>query len=260
MIVENKLDIFKCISNKDFYDLLELANSIHPIDINYLYEQYKLGNKNLDKLQELWYNSFVNDVPDYSLYDKDDYINEGFGCWKAYSRRYLKLLSKLNLQNIKGIIDLGCGIAYSTIGLSALYNDAQVYGTNIKDTLSFKLDKLVCDNFDDIHIVDENTIIDYPIDMIVAFEFFEHIQRPVEFLNKLLCLYKPTYFVFANTFTRPAIGHFNKYYDGDNVYVGKNVSVLFSSTLKKHGYIPVETQFFNNRPRVYMLDKRGRLF
>jgi SAM-dependent methyltransferase len=263
MIVEHKQDIFNCISDKDFYNLLVLVNSIHHIDIDYLYEQYTLGNKNLDKLQELWYESFVDDTPDYSLYSKDDYINEGFGCWKAYSRRYIKLLAKLNLQNIRGIIDLGCGIAYSTIGLSAIYNDAQVYGTNIKDTVSFELDKIVCDNIKDIHIVDENAHIDYPIDMIVGFEFFEHIQRPIELLNKLIRLYRPRYFVFANTFTRPAIGHFNKYYDGDNVYVGKNVSLLFSKTLRKYGYIPIDTKFFNNRPHVYMLidrDKRGKLF
>ena len=233
---------------------------------------YRANNPNLKELQERWFKSLDNNIPDYSIYSEDDYINEAFYCWKTYSRKYLLMLRKylqeenceIEIDNIYNILDLGCGIGYTTVGLYNIFDKAKIVGTNVKDSTQYLVDKVATENFDDrITIIDEADTLNLDnIDLVFASEFFEHLDNPIDLLIDLINTYNPKYFIIANTFTQPAIGHFKIYYFNNNIYFGRAISKLFNSILRENGYKKINTSFWNNRPTVWKLDniKRNKLF
>lgn len=262
MVVSEPNKIFDKIKKEDFKQLLEIANQYKPLQVEELYHSYINGNERLAALHKKWERSIINGNPDYSVYDDDVYMNEVFICWKEYSRRYLLLLKKyllredceINKTDVKSILDLGCGCGFSTIGLKAIFQDATVSATNLKETLQYAINVHVTDNIDDIHIYDENEAFSLNhVDMVFASEFFEHLTNPIEYLTKLIKTYRPKYFVFANTFGQMALGHFNYYFDDGCEYVGKQVSRKFNKVLRENGYVKVETGFFNHRPSIFKL-------
>lgn len=241
---------------RDFEELCILAYKIdNSIDISYLMYQYENKNPGLLELQERWYESLRNNNPDYSVYGESLYLNEAFVCWKDYSREYLKRIKKFlpNLDTINSVLDLGCGISFSTIGLSEVFPNAKVFGTNIRDTLQWEICQEMTKDIESIKIVDNNMSVDENIDLIFASEFFEHIDDPIDLLSKLIDKYLPKYFVFANTFSQPAIGHFNIYPYKGVLVDGKKMSRLFGQTLRDLGYYKLETGFYNNRPSIFKL-------
>lgn len=258
MIVENSNDIFKQ-GKKQYINLLNLYNTITSINVNLLYDDWLTDNKLIEQCTKDWENTLLTTgKPDYSIYGRTEYLNEAYISWTNYSREYVKRLKKfcisnnnLNSSEITSVIDLGCGIAYTTIALSNIFPNAMIYGTNEPNTPQIELDKLVTSNFDNIEILDDNFKLKNHIDVIVGFEFFEHLEKPIEFLLNLINQYTPTYIIFANTFNKMATGHF-VYYDvfGNTVH-GSKLSRIFSKTLKENNYQRIETHFFNNRPYIY---------
>jgi len=232
--------------------------------IDLISQDYFYGNKLLKDACNKWEESVLNDTPDYSLYNSDVYLTESFNCWKNYSHKYLLLIkkymnskeSKIDIRSIKSIIDLGCGNSYTTIGLSAMFPMAKVYGTNLSNTLQFKLNKEVTSNISNCEIIDEsmNGILEPYPDLVFASEFFEHLTEPLKLLRTII-LKNPKYIIFANTFTKMSLGHFLKYYDNNNIYTGKTISRLFHQILKQSHYVRLNTGFFNNRPYIYTYAK-----
>ena len=161
---------------------------------------YRANNPNLKELQERWFKSLDNNIPDYSIYSEDDYINEAFYCWKTYSRKYLLMLRKylqeenceIEIDNIYNILDLGCGIGYTTVGLYNIFDKAKIVGTNVKDSTQYLVDKVATENFDDrITIIDEADTLNLDnIDLVFASEFFEHLDNPIDLLIDLINTYK----------------------------------------------------------------------
>lgn len=260
MIVESAEDILDQIHKDDFIRLVDLAQQFENVPKDFLIQQYETGNEVLTQLQDLWVESLKKGSPDYSVYTNPAYLNESFVCWKQYARRYIRLLQKylttpscvIDKDKIHTILDLGCGCAYSTVGLKAVFENACVVGTNLRGTLQFKIDEAVTDNIDGCSMLNETDTLTLPsVDMIFASEFFEHLTEPIDLLAALLDTYNPEYIVFANTFTRMSIGHFYSYaYDG-HVYEGKEITRIFGTYLRKHGYVRVHTGFFNGRPQIY---------
>ncbi len=258
-------EIFEKTKKKDFKQLLDLASNIKTdLNTDLLYEDYINGNPSLDKLQSVWYDNNY----DFSVYDSDYYLAEAFRCWKDYSCRYLKLFRRFVQNNldmfndISSVVDIGCGIAYSSIALKCIFPNAKVFGTNLSSTLQYKLDKLVT-SFTDCIIVNGNLNANdgRHCDILFASEFFEHIHHPIDELIALINVYTPHYIIFANTFNQPAIGHFNEYFYRSQKLCGKQVGRLFSKTLKENGYIKVNTNFYNSRPNVYVKSvSQKRLF
>ena len=90
--------------------------------------------------------------------------------------------------------------------------------------------------------------------LIFASEYFEHIERPVEHLINVINTNKPKYFLIANTFNQPAIGHFDTYKHYLDSYNGKETSKLFNNTLKENGYKKINTKLWNQRPNYWKLN------
>jgi hypothetical protein len=263
MIVNNPRDIFSKINLSALNELIDIAAKFESIDRQLLVDDFKSKFSELDKVRSQWVESLDSGNPDFSLYGHQLYLNETFDCWRTYSRKYLKMIEKIAVDNnsiinpsdVTGILDLGCGCAYSTIGLSAIFPDANVYATNLKGTLQYDIDEYVTDNFDNIVIKDESDTFNFSgVDLIFASEFFEHQLRPVEMLRELINTYRPKYFVFANTFTQMALGHFRTYFDMEYAYEGRKISKVFNKTLRDYGYKKADTGFFNGRPNVYVRD------
>jgi len=211
----------------------------------------------LGRLEKIWYDS-LNDKIDYSVYADDFYFAEVWKCWILYSRKYLKDIQKPNslfdksiykdMSNVDSVLDLGCGMGYTTAFLKKLFSDAKVIGTNLENTLQFKLASQLGTTYD-FKIMED--LPDSNMDLIFASEYFEHIERPIEHLKEVLEKNKPTHLLVANTFNQPAIGHFINYKDGSDVLNGKETSKRFNETLKNYGYKKIKTKLWNQRPNYW---------
>lgn len=220
--------VFEKHKNEDFKELVLIAKRHKKdLDAKYLYKQWLEGSPNANKLIGKWLESLETGEPDFSVYGEDDYLNDLFICWKSFSRRYLMMIRKFFNENpdesIKHVLDMGCGVGYTTIALSEIFPDAIIYGENLKDTLQYQIMKDLLGDNERIKIVDEKNFTQKVkhVDFIFGSDFFEHIQEPIDMLILLLETYMPKYFVFANSFTtREATGHFKEYYFNNEAYSG----------------------------------------
>lgn len=266
------------ISNKDLKNiyldqLIELFD-YNKNDMDKAIDQYISYNnkskldkeflKNQQELEKRWYDSIdANDI-DYSVYDHDLYFAELFACYIIYSKKHLNLLKKpisdlngvslveyLKNKNIKTIVDLGCGIGYSTILLTELFPDATIYCTNIDDTKQMDFIKFIQkdSNFIPITNLDE---LPEKVDMFIGFEYFEHILNPFLHLGELI-KFDPKYFIIANSFNTRAIGHFCNYEFNDTLIPEKSASRKFNKLLRDNNYQNLKTKYWNNRPMVWEL-------
>jgi SAM-dependent methyltransferase len=201
-------------------------------------------------LEKQWYESLPN--PDYSVYSHENYFIDVFMCWAMYSRVYIKKLSKIDIFNdIDTIVDLGCGPGFTTDALSKVIDAKRVVGTNLKNTWQWNHAKNI-----GIEIVTDIKEVDTRIDLIVAFEYFEHIEDPIQHLKEILSC-SPRFLVVRNGFNGHAIGHFNEYpVDTTNelffnmMISTKKMNRLFSQTMRDHGYESTK-YFYNEDPQVF---------
>lgn len=263
MFITEADEIFTKTKKSSFNELVELANGFKPLTV----EQASDG---WPALYDRWEKSVENGSPDYSVYGDDSYLYESFNCWKYYASRYVRLLQRylsnkdceLDVEKIKHIVDLGCGCGYSTVALKSVFPKATVVGTNLPGTMQYYIDEKVCEGVEGCYMQDENDDFQFDVDLVFASEFFEHLTHPIDLLDKLVSKYKPNYFVIANTFTKMSLGHFNSYVYNGLKYSGIEMSRLFNKRLRHYGYVPVNTGFFNNRPRIwkYVYNSHTKLF
>ena len=269
MIVDTPSAIFNKITRADYEQLVNVACKYGDFVSEELYAYYDSGERVLSELCDHWERSLNAGTPDFSVYSHPVYVYESFNCWKQYARRYLKLMAhfdafQFDKYSVNSVIDLGCGCAYSTVALKSIFPEATIVGTNLKGSLQYSIDEDVLENIPDCYMVDESQTLALPkVDVVFASEFFEHLPEPVELLRGLVSTYSPKYFVFANTFTRMSIGHFQTYYDRGVPYTGINISRYFNHYLRNHGYVKIDTGFFNSRPQIFKFvgrSKRSALF
>tara|TARA_Y100001972_G_scaffold125622_1_gene177236 strand:- start:597 stop:1334 length:738 start_codon:yes stop_codon:yes gene_type:complete len=200
-----------------------------------------------NELQDKWYKSLEDEKPYYDVYDLSFFLIAGFDCFIKYSRNYIKLLYKNEITNklissCKTIIDVGNGTGHSTKCLRECFSDCEVYGTNILDSYQYK---------HNIHIGNKMIELkDQQIDCFILFDFMEHIEAPVEYINNIINKHKPKVLIFANSFNTECIGHFKKYKHNDMIIDQSKMSRFFNNELKKR-FKKVEVKFWNNRPQVY---------
>lgn len=252
-------------------EYLKVCSKYIPLDIehskdcinNLILEYYKKPhNPNIiSKMKDLevkWYKSLEQDRqnPDYSVYGEIDYLYETWLCWAVISRqnltkitRYGQLLNGSIVENMtpQSVVDLGCGAGLTTSMLCEIFPTAKVTGTNFEDSYQFK----IASEFGSKYGFTMLPEVKEQNDLVFASEYFEHILEPIKHLNTVLDICEPKWLLIANTFTSPAIGHFNEYLHDGVFYTGKQISKIFSGVLKERGYIKVKTNCWNNRPQYW---------
>lgn len=240
----------------------ELAN-IAQVHMNYLsnVRENKIDIPPTQVLEQRWYASLANGAPDYSVYNSDYYLAELWACWVIYSRKYLLQIEKVNSLPPTGvkndihprvIVDVGCGFGYTTAALKQLYPQATVYGTNIPHTVQWSIARRMSEKHHFKLVSDVKEIPDNA-DLVFASEYFEHFYNPIEHLLHICNTIHPKAWLIANTFTSPAIGHFNTYKTHKGLLSGKEVSRLFNNTLRDKGYTKIKTKLWNNRPAYWKM-------
>lgn len=217
--------------------------------------------KEWTQLLHRWYDSLSNGPPDYSVYGVDEYMADVWVCWMKYSRVYLRALkskrslgtgrSFLDTYDPKVILDLGCGMGWTTAAFAQLCPNAQVFGTNLKDTAQWSVASSMGKQYG-FEVVESCHEIGEAPDLVFASEYFEHIVSPVQHMNDVASL-KPKTWVIANAFRPRAIGHFPAYFIGGKWEPNTNAGRLFNKALRQVGHESVKTKLFNNRPMIWKL-------
>lgn len=197
----------------------------------------------------------------YKVYDDEYYFTDVWNCFVTYSRRYLRDFYKPTLFNstsvmdatkeCKSIVDIGCGIGYSTAALTQMYPGAKVYGLNLRNTKQWTFCETVAKEhgFTMIENIEE---IPGSIDMVFASEFFEHLEDPIYYVQHIQYTLKPKCMVIANSFNTHAIGHFNIYKHLGHDIPASEMSRRFNQHVENLGYIRSPHKFFNNKPTVWV--------
>jgi 2-polyprenyl-3-methyl-5-hydroxy-6-metoxy-1,4-benzoquinol methylase len=250
---------------KTYKNVQNIDIDIATNQIKNLMKQHSTGDKNFTQLINLenrWYDSLKKNKIDYSIYDDDDYFLDLWLCWIFYSRRYLRDISKKNsltettsvlsiLKDVKSILDIGCGIGYTTAVLKQIFTNADVYGLNIENTKQYSFCEYMSKKYN-FNIISDINKINTHIDLIFASEYFEHIQNPVEHLQDILVRYTPKYLIIANAFNTRAMGHFITYIHNGSVIQQNKISKVFNNILISNDYKKVKTKLWNNRPTIWV--------
>ena len=202
--------IFNKITSNDYKELLDIINLSKEEKI-ILYNDYRNQHILKEKLYKIWEEGLKNNNPSYFVYDDIAYMDEAFDCWKTYSRKYIKNFAKYlkdvnnlyttELKKINCILDLGCGIGYSTVALSEVFKNSRIIGTQLSSSKQFEVCKYLEAQYKNISFVssEQNTTLNEKIDVIFASEFFEHFEYPINLLIELINAYNPKYFICANS-------------------------------------------------------------
>jgi len=217
------------------------------------------------EVENAWYKSLQTNTPYYSVYASDYYLSEAFACWAIYSKNYIKSMKSekslpesggifQDMGEIKRIVDLGCGIGFTTAALSEIFPNAEVIGTNIEGTIQADIAKKLSGQYH-FRIVPDLKQVKSPVDLIFASEYFEHIVNPIDHLFDIIQNFESKAVVVANSFSAKAIGHFDEYMIADEPVKNKKVGRIFNSEMRLHGYSKVETKMWNDRPTYWRLNE-----
>ena len=253
-------------------DFLNVYSSICEIDMvkakNIILEclKYYKGNGSqpeyLKDLELRWYSS-LNGTADYSVYNDEYYFaTDLFPCFVLYSRSYILDIDKnpvtrCAIDKSDSIIDLGCGLGYSTAMLKQLCPKKRIIGTNLRGTDQY----VFCDEISKIYnfeLIESESGLNEKIDMVFASEYFEHIHDAPDNVVALIKQIKPDYLLLANTFRSKSVGHFNYYkYADDQMNIfsadvsNKKISRVFNKSISSNGYKKIKTGLWNNRPAFW---------
>jgi len=253
---------------------LEAYNKFIPIDIDKSYKiientfnfyekdlNYNPNNPYPECLREAWYKALEEGKIDYSIYNDEYYFTDLWVCWSLFSKNYILSLTKPDafaqnmsiydyLSNINSILDLGCGIAYTTGALSQIFIDATIYGTNIINTKQYQFCEEMSKRYN-FKLINDILHINHTIDFVFASEYFEHIESPIDHLKDIITRLQPRYFYIANSFNVTSIGHFRYYrynYDKISCY---DISNKFNSILGSYRYKKIRTNLHFDRPTLW---------
>lgn len=265
------MSVFDNFTKESLTDYLNVCKMFAEFDLETAYQlslnaiKYYRGDKSkrselriFRELEAKWYSS-LNNAPDYSIYDDKYFICDLWACWVVYSRKYLKAISSpkslfgksivSDIENVRSVLDLGCGFGYTTAALKELYPEASIYGTNIETSSQWRVASFYGELWKFNLLPDFHTL--KKIDLVFASEYFEHIETPIDHLEDIIKTLGPDAFIIANSFNTISIGHFNEYKVNSDSISGKRTSRLFNNCLRDHHYEKVKTKCWNNRPAYW---------
>ena len=259
--LEDYNELFKIDFNK--------TNNLIKEAINYYNGKIEIPSY-VKELEDKWYNSLNQNFIDYSVYNDYYYFTDIWACWNLYSRKYILSIKKDSRifdyfnNNVNSIVDLGCGIGYSTAMLKQMFPKAEVYGTNLATTKQFGFCYQMSKKYD-FKLVSDIKDIDKQIDLVFASEYFEHIEDSIDHIKDVVNKLSPKCLFLANSFNTQSLGHFTRYkykigikkFDDVELpiyeyYDQKIASKKFNKTLKELGYISMKTKLWNNKPRLWI--------
>lgn len=216
----------------------------------------------LHALEDRWYQSLANGTPDFAVYDDDLILADVWACWVVYSRGYLKTIQAekslftrsivSDIGDVSSVVDLGCGVGYTTAALKHIFPNADVYGTNIEGTKQYKVaqENGRIYNFKvrpSVHQIEAKG------SLLFASEYFEHFQKPIDHLIEVLNIIEPCCLILANSFASKSVGHFDVYDDRGVIYGNRQISRIFNKELAQLGYTKIKTKCWNDRPSYFKL-------
>jgi SAM-dependent methyltransferase len=205
-------------------------------------------------IENKWYESLKLNNPIYEYYSRIEFVIEAWCCFHIYSKKYISMLEKLNIGewNVDSVVDVGCGIGFSTCYLKYIFPERKIYGTNVKgfqyniaNHLAKKNGFSIMENLDSLST----------IDLIFASEYFEHFYNPIEHLIYILRK-NPKILIIANSFGSRSFCHFPDYEYNNKIYSNKEIGKIFNNILRNNGYENLDCGFWNNRPSVWR-EKKG---
>ena len=210
----------------------------------------------------MWYESIEQGKPDFSLYKRDYYLAELFACYSVYSHQHIvniqKPFSGIDksivelIGEVKGVLDIGCGLGYTTADLKTLWPQARIIGSEPRESSQF-LFALDLSSIKDFEITDDFKKIDFQIDVVFASEYFEHFLNPIEHLGEIVAYLRPQFFIIANSFNGKAIGHFNTYSYSEVSIDASQMGRWFNENMRSLGYKKLKTKLWNSRPTIWEL-------
>lgn len=215
-------------------------------------ELSQLETKQESASDRRWYRSVDAGTPDYGIYDDPDYMLYLWPGTVMFARPTLKWTTKaVPAEAVSTVVDVGCGIGYSTACLAAAYPVADVYGTNVEGVQA-----RVARSLGDKHgftLVPDATHIDADParTLLVASEYFEHFYRPVEHLEEVLkALRSPRWLAIANAFGARSAGHFPEYAKRADTISPRAIGRAFNKRLRDGGYVRAGAGW-NGRPSLW---------
>lgn len=214
----------------------------------------------INNLESRWYSSLNGGSPDYSVYDEIHYLVEVIYCYETYSKKYLKRYQQgyslkpfgiyAETKNASVVVDLGNGLGITTAILKQLYPAALVYGTNVENSIQYKISEILASKHNFTMVPDVKAV-GTKTDLIFASEYFEHFQDPVPHLVEVIKYLNPDKLLIANAFGANAIGHFDSYIFKNQQVTPATINRLFNKTLVNLGYRKVKTTLWNDRPNYW---------
>ncbi len=266
------------IGKNDLSEFMNLCKTVCDFDAEWFlneatqakryYRGSKEAKKDLRSLQELearWYQSLEDGQPDFSVYSGIEIVPDIWACWSLFSRAYLKTISspksmspdgiKEDMGAVTSIVDVGCGIGYSTASLKEMFPEANVCATNLVGSVQFDICTALAKQHGFTMHGDVHAMGMKEVDLIFASEYFEHFQNPVEHLVTIIEELHPRFLLIANAFTSISLGHFHEYLHQGRPYDGRAIGKIFNSTLRSYGYSKAKTNCWNNRPTYWRREK-----
>lgn len=194
-----------------------------------------------------WLESVERGEPDFGICDSDFYLGALWARWVGYSRAAVRAIdAKWKFPEAKVVVDVGNGIGYTTLALAGLFPEARVVGTNLPEVRQARIAEGL-----GVEVVDGPEEVRSKATVVFASEYFEHFERPIDHLRKIVFHLSPEYLVVVNSFSIAAIGHFPRYVVSGRFVDPPTVSRAFGSTLRAFGYEKLKLPIWNARPAVW---------
>jgi len=222
----------------------------------------------LGKQIKSWYEALrIGNSKKKLIYEDYYYLLSGWLCWLHWSRTYVQRLYHVKVgeksfvkrtnniritlfDNLKTIIDFGCGTGHSTKALSEIYPKAMVFGTNVKGSWQTEFAKKF-NRKNNIKFVNGFKDLPKTCDLVLCSEYFEHFEKPIDHLKNIINCCHPKIFMIASSFNMVAAGHFEYFIVNNKPVHRSKIGKIFNNELIKQGYEERIVGFWNNRPNIW---------